>query len=106
MTLNMPEKTNREIRFRAWVDKSKMIFSSDTYGDYIDFFMTCRKHNDGFGGCYLMQFTGLKDKNGKEIYEGDILSMDNGRYNDQPLKTLLVCINWKGNFCRLLSFTI
>ena len=61
----------REIKFRAWVGKNEMIYSGNTYGDYILFFEKCREHHDGFGGCLLMQYTGRKDKNGKDIYEGD-----------------------------------
>jgi uncharacterized phage protein (TIGR01671 family) len=72
---------NREIKFRAWdAEQNKMIETFDCeYQIHVnkeDGSLYCGGYmpNGDWNEPPLMQYTGLKDKNGKEIYEGDIVT--------------------------------
>ena len=66
----------RELKFRGWANSGFVYFDMREDNDFTfhEFCSSCEADN-------IEQYTGLKDKNGKEIYEGDIVTL-NGEWEE------------------------
>ncbi len=100
----------RELKFRIWDKKSKIMIPinhdrqvkiRENHWQVVDIKIGVQSHSSWDNNSILMQYTGLKDKDGKEIYEGDIIKykyyFDYGQSGEY--KSFTRCVSWDDMYC-------
>ena len=76
----------RDIKFRVWDNNLKVLYTPEMDKEEKNLWRISANGGDfthSYDDGILMQYTGLKDKNGKEIYEGDKLLIRKPERNTQ-----------------------
>jgi len=74
----------REIKFRIYDKELRVMYTPEMDAEHGNLW-SLDKSQGGvvtYPNGFLMQYTGLKDKNGKEIYEGDIINVEYDMINE------------------------
>jgi len=84
----------REIKFRAWNKELKKFLEQNIIAKYLGDWIVYNPEHYQDGDIILSQFTGLHDKNGKEIWEGDIIGIR---------KKIMAVIEWDRRTARFVT---
>jgi hypothetical protein len=113
-------KQVREIKFRVWIgwgDTGKMIFTEQrvfkrAVGIIAQDDMVQQIEMSDFKGLFWMQFTGLKDKNNKDVYIGDLLQVkyeqdwQDGYYEVEDLRSFYLSLDTIDSYLRINEFIV
>lgn len=87
----------REIKFRAWDSKNKHMWGSEDIGIMggrimFNAQLPCKEDD-----LEIMQYTGLHDESSKEIFEGDIVELEEPIMESDIIECVIVF--YEGSFC-------